>query len=73
MTIIYDVWWRLIGLSFWVFGIWWVLFPNNVIRAYERLYNPTIRVRERIGPGAIRVTGILWLVLMVVFYFTAPR
>jgi hypothetical protein len=22
MTIIYDVWWRLIGLSFWVFGIW---------------------------------------------------
>jgi hypothetical protein len=52
-----------LGLTLFVgFGLWWVLFPNSVIRFYQWLHRGKVSVRK---PLMIRVLGVVWLVMVL--------
>ena len=56
------------GLTAFVgFGLWWLLFPNAVIRFYEWFHGRKMSTPK---PLAVRIVGVLWitLVLTVVLY-----
>jgi hypothetical protein len=52
-----------LGLILFVgFGLWWVLFPNSVIRFYQWFHGGKVSVRK---PLMVRVVGVLWIVMVL--------
>jgi hypothetical protein len=45
------------------FGLWWVVFPQSVIRFYTWFHHGHISIPKATG---IRVAGLLWIGLIVV-------
>jgi hypothetical protein len=54
------------------FGVWWFVAPQSVIAFYSWLRRKPLTPRP--NPIAIRITGLLWVVLVVsVVAFVARR
>jgi hypothetical protein len=52
-----------IGLIVFVgFGLWWVLFPNSVIRFYEWFHRRKISAPKQ---SIVRIVGVLWIALVL--------
>jgi len=54
------------------FGLWYAVFPNNVIRFYARFPKwKKVKVSEP-KPLAVRIIGVAWIAFMLgVFFFAA--
>jgi len=61
-----------IGLIVFVgFGLWWVLFPNNVIRFYNWFHRRKILMPAR--PAVVRIAGLLWIALVLAVMVSAIK
>ena len=43
------------------FGVWWLLFPNSVIRFYRWFHRGQVKLP---APFGVRLAGALWIALM---------
>jgi hypothetical protein len=48
------------------FGLWWLLSPSSVIAFYTRIHRSAVR---KPAAGGVRITGALWVALVVVVAF----
>jgi hypothetical protein len=53
------------------FGLWWLVLPGSAIRFYS--WFSAGRVRVPAGTAGIRVTGALWIALVVAATFLGRR
>jgi len=60
-----------IGLAvFGSFGLWWLLFPNSVIRFYTWFHGGRVSLPRQV---AIRVLGGLWIALVLAITMFAHK
>ena len=43
------------------FGLWWVVFPESVIRFYTWFHSGKVQMPK---PSGVRIAGALWLLLV---------
>ena len=53
-----------------IFGIWWIMFPQSVIRLYTRIHCGQIKLPSTSG---IRAAGALWVVVVIVVFLVVFR
>jgi hypothetical protein len=52
------------------FGLWWVLFPNSVIKFYTWFGRRRVSLPKQ---SAVRVLGVLWIALVLAVEIYALR
>ena len=53
------------------FGLWWVVWPNSVIRFYSKFHADGVTLpRTTVG---IRIGGALWILLVGIIVWRAAR
>ena len=57
-------------VAFISFGVWWLAFPQSVIRFYAWFHKGKIKLPQ---PAAVRAIGAGWIVLIAVISFAAQK
>ena len=52
------------------FGLWWAIFPGNVIRFYNWFHRGQIKPLPARAANVVRVVGIAWIVLIFIVEFS---
>jgi hypothetical protein len=51
-----------------LFGIWWVLLPESVLRFYRWFHRGKAKLP---GPGGVRLSGAVWLLVVAAVFWRA--